>query len=44
MMAKNQSVDRKANFIVVGNLNAHHKEWLNSVSNTDQNGHATFDF
>ena len=43
-MAEIQNVDRKAAFIFVGDLNAHHKEWLNSVSNTDQSGHAAFDF
>ena len=27
-MAKVQSVDRKASFLVVGDVNAHHEEWI----------------
>ena len=33
-----QSVDDKAVFVSVGDVNAHHSEWLESVSPTDQHG------
>ena len=29
-MTKVQSIDRKASFLFVGDLNAHHEEWLGS--------------
>ena len=36
--------DRNLSFIFVGDLNAHHKEWLKSVSPTDCHGIVAFDF
>lgn len=39
-----QSVDVKSSFIFLGDVNAHHQEWLNSVSPTNRNGHAALDF
>ena len=41
-MARVQSVDDKAVF--VGDINAHHSEWLESVSPTDRHGHDAPDF
>ncbi|KAK3894304.1 hypothetical protein Pcinc_001927 [Petrolisthes cinctipes] len=38
------SVDVKSSFIFVGDVNAHHQEWLNSVSPTNRHGHAALDF
>ena len=43
-MAAIQESDSKASFIFVGDVNAHHREWLNSVSPTDQHGRAALDF
>ena len=43
-MASIQSVDSKASFLFVGDLNAHHQEWLGSVSPTNGNGLAALDF
>ena len=43
-MSDIQELDRKSSFIFVGNLNAHHQEWLKSVSPTDRYGNAAFDF
>ena len=43
-MASIQSVDRKASFLFVGDLNAHHVEWLKSRSATDRHGAAAYDF
>ena len=43
-MAHIQSTDRKSSFIFVGDLNAHHREWLCSVSPTNNHGHAAYDF
>ena len=43
-MAKVQGDDRKAAFVFVGDFNAHHKEWLNSVSATDCHGLRAYDF
>lgn len=43
-MASIQSVDVKASFIFVGDLNAHHQEWLGSISPTNRNGLAALDF
>ena len=31
-MAAIQENDRKASFVFIGDFNAHHKEWLNSIS------------
>ena len=33
-----QSIDSKAVFVFVGDANAHHLEWLESVSPTDEHG------
>ena len=43
-MASVQSTDRKASFILVGDFNAHHREWLGSVSVTDSHGRAARQF
>ena len=43
-MASVQSADRKASFIFVGDFNAHHQEWLRSVSATDEHGRAALHF
>ena len=43
-MAAIQSCDKKASFIFVGDLNAHHVDWLNSVSPTNSHGQAAWDF
>ena len=43
-MSTIQSLDKKASFIFVGDLNAHHVDWLNSVSPTDSHGEAAWDF
>ena len=43
-MAKVQEKDRKACFVFVGDLNAHHRQWLLSVSPTDCHGIRAFDF
>ena len=39
-----QEEDRKSSFIFVGDFNAHHREWLNSVSPTDRHGVSALDF
>ncbi len=39
-----QTVSSKLNFVFVGDFNAHHREWLESVSPTDYNGRAALDF
>ena len=39
-----QSVNDKADFVFVGDANAYHSEWLESVSPTDQYGRDTLDF
>ena len=39
-----QEEDRKSCFLFVGDLNAHHRDWLNSVSPTDHHGIAALDF
>ena len=39
-----QQEDIKADFIFIGDLNAHHQEWLGSVSGTDCHGVAAYDF
>ena len=43
-MAAIQSNDRKAAFLFLGDFNAHHREWLNSVSPTDCHGLRALDF
>ena len=43
-MAAIQENDRKASFVFIGNFNAHHKEWLNSISQTDCHGLRALDF
>ena len=43
-MAAIQESDRKAAFLFVGDFNAHHREWLNSVSPTDCHGLRALDF
>ena len=43
-MASIQENDRKAAFLFVGDFNAHHREWLNSVSPTDCHGLRAIDF
>ena len=43
-MAKVQENDRKAAFVFVGDLNAHHRQWLSSVSPTDCHGIRAYDF
>ena len=43
-MSDIQEQDRKSSFIFVGDLNAHHQEWLNSTSATDRHGIAALDF
>ena len=42
-MGRVQSVDDKAVFVFVGAANAHHSEWLQSVS-TDRQGRDALDF
>ena len=42
-MAKVQSDDKKASFLFVGDVNAHHEEWLVS-STTAVHGRAALDF
>lgn len=39
-----QFVDAKSSFTFLGDLNAHHQDWLNSVSVTNGNGLAALDF
>ena len=43
-MAAIQENDRKASFVFIGDFNAHHKEWLNSISPTDCHGLRALDF
>ncbi len=43
-MAMIQDEDRKAAFVFVGDYNAHHRQWLESVSPTDSHGHTALDF
>ena len=43
-MARVQSVYEKALFVFVSDANAHHCEWLESVSPTDRHGRDTLDF
>ncbi len=44
VMAMIQDDDRKAAFVFVGDYNAHHREWLESVSPNDSHGRAALDF
>ena len=39
-----QEHDRKSAFVFVGDLNAHHREWLNSSTETDSYGRAAYNF
>ena len=43
-MALIQQADVKAAFIVVGDFNAHHRDWLGSISPTNTHGHAALGF
>lgn len=43
-MAEVQQSDRKSSFVFVGDFNAHHREWLGSVSETDVHGRSLLDF
>ena len=43
-MSDIQLEDKKAVFIFVGDLNAHHQKWLGSVSGTNGHGVAAYDF
>ena len=43
-MARVQSVDHKAVFVFVDDANAHHSDWLESVSPTDRDGRDAHDF
>ena len=43
-MAAIQESDRKAAFVFVGDFNAHHRDWLSSVSPTNCHGLKAFDF
>ena len=43
-MAAIQENDKKASFVFIGDFNAHHKEWLNSISQTDCHGLRALDF
>ena len=44
LMASIQSSDKKASFIFIGDFNAHHQDWLKSISPTNRNGLAALDF
>ena len=43
-MSEVQQADLKYSFVFVGDFNAHHREWLGSVSQTDTHGRALLDF
>ena len=43
-MAAIQENDRKGSFVFIGNFNAHHKEWLDSISQTYCHGLRALDF
>ncbi len=43
-MSSIQESYSKASFIIVGDFNAHHQEWLNSISPRNQHGRAALDF
>ena len=42
-MSDIQELNRNSCFIFVGDLNAHHQDWLKSMSPTDRHGIAAFD-
>ena len=44
LMARAQSPDPKAVFVFMGDANAHHAEWLGSVSPTDGHGRDALSF
>ena len=43
-MSDIQAADRKSVFVFVGDVNAHYREWLHSISATDRSGSAALDF
>ena len=43
-MAAIQENERKASFVFIGDFSAHHKEWLNSIAQTDCHGLRALDF
>ena len=43
-MAGVQSVDDKTVFVFIGDANAHHSEWLESVSPIERHGRDALDF
>ena len=43
-MASVQEMDQKAAFLSMGDFNAHHRDWLSSLSPTNQYGVAAYDF
>ena len=43
-MDRVQSVNDKAVFVFVSDANAHHSEWLESISPTDRHGRVALDF
>ena len=44
LLAHSHAVDDKAVFVVIGDENAHHSDWLESVSPTDLHGRDALDF
>ena len=44
MMERIQQNDRRSSFLFLGDFNAHHREWLSSVSPTDRHGLSACDF
>ena len=43
-MAAIQENARKDSFVFIGDFNAHHREWLNSISQTDCHGLRALNF
>ena len=43
-MSAIQEADKKSAFVFVGDVNAHHREWLGSNTPTDAHGRAAYDF
>ena len=43
-IASIQSKDVKSSIIFVGDFNAHHREWLSSISPTNTHGRSAYDF
>ena len=43
-MAAIQGSERKAFFVFIGDFNNHHREWLNTISQTDCHGLRALDF